>query len=112
MKKNPHRLVFGLVFIAVALVSCYKFGRIYAPKEVAPNTAYEGRIVCINDGNNAEQTGFSVFAVRVPLNWDVTVGDSAYQQFAREGLKNSLNEELNMAAPMVYSLVRMLFRTT
>jgi hypothetical protein len=105
MKKNPHRLVFGLVFIAVALVSCYKFGRIYAPKEVAPNTAYEGRIVCINDGNNAEQTGFSVFAVRVPLNWDVTVGDSAYQQFAREGLKNSLNEELNMAAPMVYSLV-------
>ena len=97
--------IFAVVVITVALVSCYKFARIYAPKEVAPNTPYEGRIVCVTDGNNGEQTGFSVFAVRVPRNWDVTVGDSAYQQYAREGLKNSLDEECNMAAPMVYSHV-------
>ena len=93
------------VIISLSVVSCYKFARIYAPKEVAPNTPYEGRIVCINDGNNGEQTGYSVFAIRVPRNWDVTVGDSAYQQYAREGLKNSLGEECNMAAPMVYSHV-------
>ena len=93
------------VLISLAMASCYKFARIFAPKEVAPNTPYEGRIVCVTDGNNGEQTGFSVFAVRVPRNWDVTVGDSAYQQYAREGLKNSLDEEVNMAAPMVYSHV-------
>jgi len=93
------------VLISLAMASCYKFARIFAPKEVAPNTPYEGRIVCVTDGNNGEQTGFSVFAVRVPRNWDVTVGDSAYQQYAREGLKNSLDEEINMAAPMVYSHV-------
>ena len=72
--------IVALAFIAVAMVSCYKFGRIFAPKEVAPNTPYQGRIVCINENNNGEQTGFSVFAVRVPRNWEVTVGDSAYQQ--------------------------------
>lgn len=93
------------VLISLAMASCYKFARIFAPKEVAPNTPYEGRIVCSNDGNNGEQTGFSVFAVRVPRNWEVTVGDSAYRQYAREGLKNSLGEEVNMAAPMVYSHV-------
>ena len=93
------------VLISLAMASCYKFARIFAPKEVAPNTPYEGRIVCVTDGNNGEQTGFSVFAVRVPRNWEVTVGDSAYQQYAQEGLKNSLGEECNMAAPMVYSHV-------
>ena len=93
------------VLISLAMASCYKFGRIFAPKEVAPNTPYQGRIVCVNENNNGEQTGFSVFAVRVPRNWEVTVGDRAYQQYAREGLKNSLGEDVNMAAPMVYSHV-------
>ena len=67
----------AVVVISLAMASCYKFARIFAPKEVAPNTPYVGRIVCVTDGNNGEQTGFSVFAVRVPRNWDVTVGDSA-----------------------------------
>ncbi|MBR5963249.1 MAG: hypothetical protein IK000_03760 [Bacteroidaceae bacterium] len=97
--------VIAIVVISLAMASCYQFARIFAPKEVAGNTPYEGRIVCVNENNNGEQTGYSVFAVRVPRNWDVTVGDSAYQQYAREGLKNSLGEDVNMAAPMVYSHV-------
>lgn len=108
MKREKHlrgAWLIAIVLVSLAVASCYKFGRIYAPKTVAPNTAYEGRIVCINDNNTGEQTGFSVFAIRVPRNWEVTVGDSAYQQYAKEGLKNSLGEDVNMAAPMVYSHV-------
>ena len=106
MKKSRTRYswVLWTLLITVSLASCYKFSSIFTPKEVAPNTAYEGRIVAINDGNNGEQTGYSVFAIRVPRNWEVTVGDSAYVQYGPEGLKNSEGDDVNMAAPMVYSV--------
>ncbi|MBO7467170.1 MAG: hypothetical protein J6T94_05775 [Bacteroidaceae bacterium] len=93
MKREKHlkgAWLFAIVLVSLAVASCYKFGRIAAPKSVAPNTTYEGRIVCVNDNNNTEQTGFSVIAVRVLHNWEVTVGKSAYQQYARERLKKSL----------------------
>ena len=64
------------------LVSCYKFGRIAAPKVVNPNEAFEGRIVAVNDNSLGPASGYSIFAVRVPENWTVEVGDNAYQQYA------------------------------
>ena len=75
----------ALVVIA-SLASCYKFGRIAAPKEVNPNEAYAGRIVVVNDNNNGPVTTYGIFAVRVPLNWDVQVEEGAYEQYAKEGV--------------------------
>ena len=70
------------VAILLTLVSCYKFGRIAAPKTVAAFESFEGRIVVANDNNNGPVTGYSIFAVRVPENWDVTTSDNAYVQYA------------------------------
>lgn len=102
--RNRYSWVVWTLLITLTLASCYKFARIAAPKTVDPNTAFEGRIVAINDGNNGEQTGYSVFAIRVPRNWEVTVGDNAYQQYGPEGVKNELGEDINMTARMVYSV--------
>lgn len=102
--RKRHSWVLWTLVITLSLASCYKFGRIATPKTVDPNTAYEGRIVVVNDGNNGEQTGYSVFAVRVPRNWEVTVGDNAYQQYGPKGAKNENGEDVNMTARMVYSL--------
>lgn len=107
MKKHLHNRYSWVVctlLITLSLASCYKFSRIAAPKTVAPNTAYEGRIVAVNDGNNGEQTGYSVFAIRVPRNWEVNVGDNAYQQYGPAGVKNENGEDINMTARMVYSV--------
>lgn len=71
-----------VVAILLTLVSCYKFGRIAAPKTVAAFESFEGRIVVANDNNNGPVTGYSIFAVRVPENWDVTTSDNAYVQYA------------------------------
>lgn len=65
--KKAARLTLGLIVLGLT-VSCYKFGRIAAPKEIAGGAAFEGRINVINDGNNSTQTGLSFFAVRVPSN--------------------------------------------
>ena len=71
-----------VVAILLTLVSCYKFGRIAAPTTVAAFESFEGRIVVANDNNNGPVTGYSIFAVRVPENWDVTTSDNAYVQYA------------------------------
>ncbi|MBQ8047602.1 MAG: metallophosphoesterase [Prevotella sp.] len=68
------------------LASCYKFGRIVAPKQVNPHEAFNGRIVVVNDNNNGPVTTYGIFAVRVPENWEVEVGENAYVQYAEEGV--------------------------
>ena len=65
------------------LVSCYKFGRIAAPKVVNPNEAFDGRIVVVDDNCWGESTGYGFFAVRVPESWTVEVGENAYRQYAK-----------------------------
>lgn len=100
--KKAARLTLGLIVLGLT-VSCYKFGRIAAPKEIAGGAAFEGRINVINDGNNSTQTGLSFFAVRVPSNWNVTVAGDAYKQFAKEGTKNDQGEEVRRTCAMRYS---------
>ncbi len=88
--------------IAVAITSCYTIGRVVAPTEVAGNEAFDGRIKVVNDGNNATQTGLSFFAVRVPENWNVTVDDKSYKQFAAPGTVNDEGDPVNMERAMRY----------
>lgn len=103
MKKSimNHRN-FVILMMTLLFVSCYKIGKVYSPKSVAPNTAYEGRIVIVNDNNNGPQTGYSLFAICVPKNWDVTMGPGALQQYAREGVKTE-GWDANVNLDMVYS---------
>ena len=85
-RKETLRSWLAALVVIASLASCYKFGRIAAPKEVNPNEAYVGRIVVVNDNNNGPVTTLGIFAVRVPENWDVQVEDGAYEQFANEGV--------------------------
>ena len=83
MNKRSNLLNMATALLVVTmLVSCYKFGRIAAPKEVNPHEAYDGRIVVVNDNNNGPVNTYGIFAVRIPVNWDVTVGEDAYVQYA------------------------------
>lgn len=87
MKRDNRFLSWSVALFAIAmLASCYKFGKIVAPKEVNPNEAYQGRIVVVNDNNNGPVTTLGIFAVRVPENWDVQVEEGAYEQYAEEGV--------------------------
>jgi hypothetical protein len=91
--------------IMMSLASCYKFGRIAIPSEIAGNAAFEGRITAINNNNDADQTGLSFFAVRVPENWNVTVGENSYVQYAAEGTLDNSDNPVNMSAAMRYSAI-------
>ncbi len=107
MKRNCTTLcniAAGLAII-LSLASCYKFGRIAVPTEIAGNEAFESRITAVTVDNNGAQTGLSFFAVRVPENWNVTVGDKSYVQYAAEGTLNDEGKEVNMSAAMRYSAV-------
>ena len=85
-RKETLRSWLAALVVIASLASCYKFGRIAAPKEVNPNEAYSGRIVVVNDNNNGPVTTYGIFAVRVPQNWDVQVEEGAYEQYAKEGV--------------------------
>ena len=95
--------------IAMILASCYRIGKIYSPKTVDPNTAYQARIVIVNDNNSDPQTGYSMFAVCVPSNWTVSVQEGALKQYGKEGAmiddKWAVNAELDMVYSPNYSLI-------
>lgn len=96
------------LFVVLTLVSCYQFGRIVAARQVKAHESFDGRIVAIDDGCNGPATGYGIFAVRVPENWNVTVGDSAYVQYAKENVTvpgdDSHEAEIaNVADSMRYS---------
>lgn len=93
----------ALATITMILASCYRIGKIHSPNTVDPNTAYSARIVVVNDNNSDPQTGYSMFAVRVPSNWTVAVKEGALKQFGKEGAKIDGEWDVNAELDMVYS---------
>ncbi len=104
MNRNIYKLssISMALFIALILASCYKFGRIAMPTEVKGNEAYNSRVTAINDGGNGYQTGLSFFGIRVPQNWNVTVGEESYVQYAQEGIMDDRGNPVNLKAAMRY----------
>jgi len=101
---NIVNLTFGL-FIIIALSSCYVFKRVAAPVEVEGNATFTGRIVGGKGSNNALQTGLSFFAVRVPSNWNVTVGENSYEQCVAAGVTDENGNALALTAACRYSTI-------
>ncbi len=98
-------LLLTALVASTCFVSCYKIVRTQAPKNIEAGKTFEGRIVLADDGsiNQQEKKTWSLFAVRVPEGWTVSVPDDCYESYAEDWVYFTSGNPVSFKSNMTYS---------
>jgi len=105
MKHNSIKAVLLVAFVAAMTTSCYKIFKTHAPKEVIAGQKFDVKMVVVDNGDayQKEITDWSVAAIRVPEDWDVTCGTRDYRSYAEDWVYYSNGKPANAAYTLRYS---------